>query len=154
MGDLTQDLSLQDVLEDSTRPARLLAVGMEGHDVARVQAGLRRLGLAAGTIDGIFGDRTATALEAFCTRVGLVYAGAVEVPIWDALMRAAADARAAALAAHAAAHEQQARAHHLAAAAAQQLARDKRTGATMAGDDEEQAAGSLLRAGRAWLDAA
>lgn len=154
MGDLTNDLSLQDVLVDSTELERTLAIGAEGHDVARVQAALRRLDLPAGTIDGIFGDKTAAALQSFAVRAGLMFTGVVDDPLWAALTRAVADHHARALAAQATAFEQLAAAHHAAATVAQQVARDKRTQALPAGDDEERAGDALLQAGQTWLDAA
>lgn len=154
MADRTDDLSLQDVLTDRPELRRALAVGMEGLDVARLQAELRRLDLPAGTIDGVFGEKTAAAVQAFCDRVGLVSGGAVDAVTWAALGRAVTDEHARALAARATAHEQLAAVHHAAAAAAQQVARDKRAQGIAAGEDEERAGDALLQCGRTWLDAA
>lgn len=154
MGDRTGELSLQDVLKDRPELTRALAVGMEGHDVARLQAELRRLDLPVGAIDGIFGDKTAAAAQAFATRVGLAFAGTVDAALWAALGRAIVAALAEALAARATAYEQLAALHHASAATHQQAARDKRAQGVPAGDDEERAAEALLQAGRAWCQAA
>ena len=148
------DLSLQDVLADSPILQRPLSVGLRGLDVARLQADLHRVGLPAGTIDGVFGERTRAAVQRFCDRSGLVFAGSVDATIWSALALAGAGARATGHAEHAEACERLAALHHAAAAAHQQAARDKRTAAVPAGDDEERAAGELLRAARAWQAAA
>jgi hypothetical protein len=153
MGDRTGELTLQHVLEDRP-PTRALAVGSEGFDVARLQADLRRLDLPVGAIDGIFGDKTAAAVQALCKRAGIEFAGSVDATIWAALGQAVAAARADALAARAAASEHVANLHHDAAAAHQQAAKDKRAQQTPAGDDEERAAEALAQAARAWLDAA
>lgn len=154
MGDLTNDLTLQDVLADRPEPKRSLTAGMEGHDVALLQAALRRLGLPVGTIDGVFGDKTTAAAKSFSERVGLAFSGSVDAPLWASLMKAAVDEHAKALAVRAGAHEQLAAIHHDAAEAAQQVARDKRTQGLPAGEDEEKAAEALLQAARVWFDAA
>lgn len=154
MGDRTGELSLQHVLEDRPQLTRALAVGSEGFDVARLQAELRRLDLPVGAIDGVFGDRTAAAVQTLCKRAGLVFAGSVDAAVWAALGQALAAARADDAAARAAACEQVAGLHHDAAAARQQVAKDRRAQNAPAGDDEEAAAGSLAQAARAWFEAA
>lgn len=154
MGDLTNDLTLQEVLANRPEPKRILTTGLEGHDVALLQAALRRLGLPVGTIDGKYGDKTHAAVKAFCDRAGLAFSGSVDAALWAAILRAADEEHAKALALHAGAHEQLAALHHAAAEAAQQVARDKRTQGQPAGEDEEKAADALLQAARVWFDAA
>jgi hypothetical protein len=154
MGDRTGEMPLQHVLADRPEPTRALAAGSEGLDVARLQADLRRLDLPVGSIDGIFGDRTAAAVQALCTRAGLPFTGTVDAAIWAALATAVAAARADDHAARATACEQLAALHHAAAAAHQQAAKDRRAQNAPAGDDEERAAAALVLAGRAWHEAA
>ncbi len=154
MPELTDDFTLQDVLADSPTLRRPLSAGTRGLDVARLQADLHRVGLPAGTIDGVFGDRTTAAIQKFCERGGLVFTGVVDAALWAALEGAAAAARTKGRAEHAEALEKLAALHLAAATAAQQVARDKRTAAAPAGDDEARAAAALLQAARAWQAAA
>lgn len=151
---MPDDLSLSDVLSDSPLLRRAFGPGAKGLDVARLQADLHRVGLPAGTIDGVFGDRTAAAVQRFCDRAGLVYTGTIDAELWSALEQAAAVARLKGHAEHAEANERLAALHSAAASACQQLARDKRAAKTPAGDDEERAAGELMLAARAWQAAA
>lgn len=151
---MPDDLSVQDVLADSMTLRRDLTPGTRGLDVARLQADLHRVGLPAGTIDGVFGDRTAAAVQKFCERAGLVHAGTVDAALWSALELAAAAVRLKGHADHADANERLAALHSAAATASQQLARDKRAASTPAGDDEERAAGELMETARAWQAAA
>ncbi len=53
----------------------LTAPNLRGDDVADLQARLARLGFDAGRVDGIFGPRTAQALETFQANCGLVVDG-------------------------------------------------------------------------------
>lgn len=53
------------------RPLKLLAPNMRGDDVATLQSLLGKLGFDCGRIDGIFGARTATALEDFQRNCGV-----------------------------------------------------------------------------------
>lgn len=152
--------SINDISFDEARVAvpvlrRDLGVGKEGRDVARLQSELRRAGFAPGSIDGVFGDRTATAIQEFSVRNALpVPGGVVDATLWAAVLRAGASAQADAHEAVARAHEQAASAPQDAAAALQKVAVDKRAQAAPAGADEEQAAAALLRAAQQWRAAA
>ena len=53
------------------RPLKLIAPNMRGDDVGALQSQLGRLGFDCGRVDGIFGHRTATALEDFQRNCGL-----------------------------------------------------------------------------------
>jgi len=53
------------------RPLQLLAPNLRGDDVGTLQSLLGRLGFDCGRVDGIFGARTATALEDFQRNCGL-----------------------------------------------------------------------------------
>lgn len=154
MPDTTNDLGFDEARLAAPTLRRTLAAGHSGHDVARLQAELRRAGVATGAIDGIFGDKTAAAVQAFATREGLAPATAVDGALWSAVLRAGAHAQADAIEAVARALEQAADGSHAAAAAAQQVAAEKRTQTVAAGLDEERAAGLLLDAGRQWRAAA
>ncbi|MBA3545809.1 MAG: peptidoglycan-binding protein, partial [Nannocystis sp.] len=83
MADTTNDISFDEARKAVPVLRRDLGVGKEGHDVARLQSELRRVGLAPGTIDGIFGDRTAAAIQEFAVRNALpVPGGAVDAALW------------------------------------------------------------------------
>ena len=155
MADSTNDISLDEARRPVPVLHRDLGVGKEGHDVARLQSELRRIGLAPGTIDGVFGDRTATAIQEFAVRNALpAPGGIVDAALWAAILRASAGVQADAYEAVARAREQAAGAPQDAAAALQKTAAEKRSQAAPAGADEELAAGSLLRAGQQWRGAA
>ena len=155
MPDTSNDLGLAEARTAAPTLHRTLAAGAGGHDVARLQAELRTAGLTPGAIDGIFGDRTTTAVIAFATREDLTPVdGTVDVALWSAILAAGARARADALEAAARAHEQAADAAHDAAGAAQQLAVDQRSKAIPAGPDEEGAADRLILAAQHWRAAA
>jgi N-acetylmuramoyl-L-alanine amidase len=53
------------------RPLKLVAPNLRGDDVAALQTQLAKLGFDCGRVDGIFGNRTATALEDFQRNCGL-----------------------------------------------------------------------------------
>jgi len=53
------------------RPLKLVAPNMRGDDVGTLQSQLGKLGFDCGRVDGIFGHRTATALEDFQRNCGL-----------------------------------------------------------------------------------
>ena len=53
------------------RPLKLIAPNMRGDDIGALQSKLGRLGFDCGRVDGIFGPRTATALEDFQRNCGL-----------------------------------------------------------------------------------
>ena len=53
------------------RPLKLIAPNMRGDDVGTLQCQLGKLGFDCGRVDGIFGNRTATALEDFQRNCGL-----------------------------------------------------------------------------------
>lgn len=155
MPDSNNDIGLDEARKPLPVLRRNLGAGMEGHDIARLQADLRRAGLAPGSIDGIFGDRTATALQEFAVRNNLAApAGVVDAALWTEIVRAGALAQAEAHEVLARARETAAGAPQDAAAAAQKLAVEKRGQAAPAGADEESAANSLLRAGQLWRAAA
>jgi len=153
--DLTNDLTLEEARAAAPVLRRELGAGKEGRDVARLQSELRRAGLAPGSIDGIFGDRTATAIQEFAVRNALpAPAGVVDAALWAAILRAGASAQADAHEAVARAQEQAAGAPQDAATALQKVAVDKRAQAQPAGADEEMAAAALLRAAQQWRAAA
>lgn len=155
MGDNTNDLALADVLGDRPALKRNLVAGTEGIDVARLQADLRRLGLAVGSIDGIFGANTSAAVKEFQKQKGITGAdpGSVDAATWEALARAAVVERAEAREAAARAFEQVGGQHYEAAGKHQQKAVERRQQALPAGFEEEQAFNALLAAGRQWLEA-
>lgn len=155
MGDRTNDLTLADVMQPRPPLQRALTAGMEGLDVARLQSDLRRLGLALGNIDGVFGERTTAAVKEFAARRNLPDpAGTVDATLWSAICREAALAHADALEGLARALEQSADGPRDRAAALQKSAIDKRAQTQPAGADEEQAAGELARAAQQWRAAA
>src|SRR5690606_18488289 len=53
------------------RPLKLVAPNLRGDDVSTLQSQLGRLGFDCGRVDGIFGARTAKALEDFQRNCGL-----------------------------------------------------------------------------------
>ena len=57
------------------RPLVLVAPNLRGDDVGELQAALARIGFDCGRVDGIFGPRTASALEDFQHNCGLVVDG-------------------------------------------------------------------------------
>lgn len=155
MADSTNDISFDEARAAVPVLRRDLGAGKEGRDVARLQAELRRAGFAPGSIDGIFGDRTATAIQEFAVRNALpAPGGVVDATLWAAILRASAAAQADVHEAVARAREQAAGAPQDAATASQKIAVDKRAQAVPAGADEEQAAASLLRAAQLWRAAA
>ena len=155
MADSTNDISFDEARKPVPVLRRNLGAGMEGHDVARLQAELRRAGLAPGSIDGIFGDRTATAIQEFAVRNALpAPGGVVDATLWAAILRAAAIAEADTREAIARAREQAAGAPQDAATALQKAATEKRGQAVPAGEDEERAAAAMLRAAQQWRAAA
>lgn len=155
MADTINDLTFDEARAAVPVLRRDLSAGKEGRDVARLQSELRRAGLAPGSIDGIFGDRTATAIQEFAVRNALpAPAGVVDAALWAAILHAGASAQADAHEAVARAHEQAAGAPQDAATALQKVAADKRAQAQPAGADEELAAASLLRAAQQWRAAA
>lgn len=155
MADTTHDITFDEARKPVPVLGRALTVGQEGRDVARLQYELRRAGLAPGSIDGVFGDRTATAVQEFSVRNALpAPGGVVDATLWAAILRAGANAQADAHEAVARAREQAAAAPQDAATAQQKAAADKRAQAVPAGADEELAAASLLLAARHWRAAA
>ena len=64
---------------------RTLRRGDRGEDVKVLQRALKRAGYDAGTIDGIFGSRTETAVRAFQRANGLTVDGIVGPRTWAAL---------------------------------------------------------------------
>lgn len=64
--------------------------GSSGEDVARIQKTLKGKGLYDGTEDGVFDDRTETAVKAFQTGSGLVADGIVGAATWARLFPLAA----------------------------------------------------------------
>jgi hypothetical protein len=155
MADSTHDISFDEARKAVPVLARVLGLDKEGHDVARLQSELRRAGFAPGSIDGIFGDRTARAVEEFAVRNALpAPAGVVDAALWAAILRAGANAQADAHEAVARAREQAAGAPQDAALALQKTAAEQRSQALPAGAGEELAAASLLRAGQLWRAAA
>lgn len=155
MPDTSNDLGLADARQPAPTLLRPLAAGTAGHDVARLQAELRRAGHNPGAIDGVFGDRTTAAVIAFATRESQPLTdGTVDAALWSAILAAGAGAGADAIEVVARAREALATAARDAAAAAQQLAVDKRSKAIAAGPDEEAAAGQLTAAAIAWQAAA
>ncbi len=155
MADTTNDISFDEARTAVPVLRRDLGVGKEGHDVARLQSELRRVGLSPGSIDGIFGDRTAAAIQEFAVRHALpVPGGVVDAALWAVILRVSAAGQADAFEAVARAREQAAGAPQDAAGALQKTAAEKRAQAVPAGADEELAAASLLRAGQLWRAAA
>ena len=155
MADSTNDITFDEARKAVPVLGRDLGVDKAGHDVARLQSELRRAGFAPGSIDGIFGDRTAAAIQEFAVRNALpVPGGVVDAALWAAILRAGASARADAHEAVARAREQAAGAPQDAALARQKAAVDQRAQAVPAGAEEELAAASLLSAGLLWRAAA
>jgi hypothetical protein len=155
MADSTHDISFDEARKAVPVLARDLGLDKEGHDVARLQSELRRAGFAPGSIDGIFGERTASAIQEFAVRNALpAPAGIVDAALWAAILRAGAHAQADAHEAVARAREQAAGAPQDAALALQKTAVEQRSQAVPAGAGEELAAASLLRAGQSWRAAA
>lgn len=64
----------------------LLKIGSRGIYVQLIQSVLNRLGYGAGTVDGVFGSRTETAVKRFQRAVGLSSDGIVGENTWNALM--------------------------------------------------------------------
>lgn len=155
MADNTNDLSFDEARAAVPVLHRDLGAGKEGRDVARLQSELRRAGFAPGSIDGVFGDRTAAAIQEFAVRHALpAPGGVVDAALWAAILRASAGEQADAHEVVARAREQAAGVAQDAAAALQKLAVDRRGQAAPAGADEEQAAASLLGAAQQWREAA
>lgn len=155
MADTTHDLTLDEARQPVPALHRSLAVGAAGHDVARLQAELRRAGLSPGTTDGVFGDKTAAAVVAFAARESLPVAEAtVDAALWSAILASGARTQADAIEAAARAYDDAAELAHGAAAAAQQSAIDKRSKAVPAGPDEQTAAEQLAAAARHYRTAA
>jgi hypothetical protein len=147
MADTNNDLTLDEARRPVPALHRSLAVGAAGHDVARLQAELRRAGLTPGTTDGVFGDRTAAAVTAFAARESLPLVDVtVDAALWSAILASGARTRADAIEAAARAHADAAELAHAAAATAQQSAIDKRSKAIPAGPDEQTAAQQLTEA--------
>ncbi|MBC7083989.1 MAG: peptidoglycan-binding protein [Firmicutes bacterium] len=65
--------------------SRALKKGMRGDDVVRLQQGLANLGFYSGECDGLFGDRTLQAVEAFQRQHGLRVDGVVGASTWERL---------------------------------------------------------------------
>ena len=155
MPDTTHDITFDEARKPAPVLGRTLEAGKEGRDVARLQAELRRAGFAPGSIDGVFGERTATAVQEFSVRYALpAPGGVVDATLWAAILRAGAGAQADAHEVVARAREQAAAAPQDAATALQKTAADKRAQAVPAGADEELAAASLLSAAQQWRAAA
>lgn len=107
MGNRADDISFDEARKAVPVLRRHLTLGMEGLDVARLQADLRRAGLTPGAIDGVFGERTVTAIAEFAARNGLPDpAGRVDPALWAAIVHAGAFGRAKAQEARARAREQ------------------------------------------------
>lgn len=62
--------------------------GMRGPAVTTIQTGLSKLGYNVGTIDGIFGSKTATGVSSFQKSAGLNVTGVVDVITFDAINNA------------------------------------------------------------------
>lgn len=63
----------------------VLRLGMTGAAVKRLQSRLQDLGYLAGTIDGVFGERTLAAVKAAQTELNLAVDGIVGPATWQAL---------------------------------------------------------------------
>ena len=66
----------------------LTSPNMRGDDIADLQARLGRIGFDCGRVDGIFGPRTARALEDFQNNAGLLADGTCGAGTPDALLAA------------------------------------------------------------------
>ena len=154
MGDRIHDLTLAEVSQPLPSIHRTLGAGMEGHDVARLQAGLRRLGYVVGPIDGVFGDRTASAIAEYCAKRKWPGPAVADAALWSEVARDSALVQVDAVEAYAASLEVSATGPHDAAAALQKTATELRAKASPAGEAEEKAAGELLRAAQRWRAAA
>jgi hypothetical protein len=154
MGDRKNDLTLAEVSQPLPTIHRTLGPGMEGHDVARLQAGLRRLGYVVGPIDGIFGDRTGSAIAEYCIKRKWPGPAVADPALWSEVARDSALAQVDTIEAYAGSLEASTTGPRDAAAALQKTATDLRAQALPAGEDEEKAAGELLRAAQRWRAAA
>lgn len=65
----------------------ILRLGMKGPAVTRLQERLKAVGVFAGTIDGVFGEETQTAVKAAQKNFQLEADGVVGPATWSALMR-------------------------------------------------------------------
>ena len=154
MGDRTNDLTLAEVSQPLPTLQRTLSAGKEGHDVARLQADLRRLGFAAGSIDGVFGKNTTAAVAEYCTSRKLPVPTEVDAALWSDIARAGALAQVDVIEAHARGLETSAGGSHDRGGALQKAAVDLRAQAKPAGKDEEKAAAELLDCAKKWRAAA
>lgn len=78
--------TISDMLLHVTHP--LLRIGATGEQVKNLQEILNKLGFNSGTIDGIFGNKTAAAVKAFQTANGLTVDGIVGKNTWTAIDKA------------------------------------------------------------------
>jgi len=154
MGDRTNDLNLAEVSQPLPTLHRTLSAGKDGHDVARLQADLRRLGFAAGSIDGVFGKNTTAAVAEYCTSRKLPVPTEVDSALWSDIARAGALVQLDVIEAYARGLETSAGGSHDRASARQKTAVDLRAQAQRAGKDEEKAADELLAAAQQWREAA
>ncbi|MEW6495257.1 MAG: peptidoglycan-binding domain-containing protein [Cyanobacteriota bacterium] len=65
----------------------ILRQGMQGPAVTQLQERLKRLGFLQGTVDGVFGEATQTAVKAAQQKFNLEPDGVVGPATWSALMR-------------------------------------------------------------------
>ncbi len=157
MSERDNDLLFHEARQPRPTLRRTLAPGLRGHDITRLQAELRRAGATPGTIDGVFGDRTATAVREFATRRGLAAPNdSVDQSLWLEILRASAQAHADALEALARGHEQAGSNLNSAATAFQTTAAALRSNGNhlAAANEEEQAAAAFVRAAQRWQLAA
>jgi len=154
MGDRTNDLTFAEVQTPLPALHRTLGPGKDGVDVARLQADLRRLGFAVGTIDGVFGKQTATAVTEYCTQRKVPVPTEVDAALWSDIAREGALAQAAVVEAYARSLETSATSPYDRAVVLQKTAGELRSQAKPAGEQEEKAAGELLRAAQKWSAAA
>ncbi len=148
MPDTTDDLTLSETLEAAPELERTLKAGMAGHDVARLQLDLKRVGFDPGTIDGIYGTKTDAAVAGFRTKHGLAGEG-VAPELWTKLIEVAARERHGDLGRAAAELEEQAAELRTRANAVEDQAKADRS----AGDRGQ--AGALMEdAGEVWIEGA
>jgi peptidoglycan hydrolase-like protein with peptidoglycan-binding domain len=148
MPDITDDLSLSEVLEAAPGLERTLKAGMAGHDVARLQLDLKRAGFDPGAIDGILGSKTEAAIASFRSKHGLAGEGAPP-EVWKQVIEVAARERHGDLGRAAEEIEAQAAELRTRANAIEEQATSERDGG-----DRGQAGASMEDAGEVWIEGA
>ena len=148
MPDTTDDLTLSETLEAAPELLRTLKAGMAGHDVARLQLDLRRVGFDAGEIDGIYGPRTEAAVASFRKQHGLAGEG-VAAELWAKLVEVAARERHGDLRGAAEEIEAQAAELRTRANALEEQAKAERDGGRRG-----EAGGIMEDAGEVWIEGA